>query len=666
MKKRVFSFLLAVCTALSLTMTSRAVQEGPEEDANPSPVSAVSQELPFTDIPADAWYTDEVRYCYEHGIFAGTSDTTFSPDDILTRAMLVTILYRAAGSPSLEDENLGYPFSDVPGDSWYADGVYWARMEGVVGGYGNNAFGPDDPVTREQAVTILWRCAGSPAASSGTFSDSADLADWAVSAAGWAQAMGLLTGWADSSLQPQTPLTRAEAAVLLARYLESGEATADGSNSILVAYFSATGTTRPLAEYAADILNADLYEIVPEDPYTDEDLDYTNPDSRSQAEGDDPDARPAIDGSVENMAGYEVILLGYPIWNDQAPKIISTFLESYDLSGKTIVPFCTSHSSGIGSSDDNLHSLAPDANWQEGTRFAGGTSRVEMEQWIEGLGLLQVQESAAPVFNFETRTVLLNSGYEMPIMGLGTYSLSDEECYNSVTALLEAGGRLIDTAYMYHNEEAVGRAVRDSGVPREEVFVITKLYPSQFSDAEAAIDEAMEKLDIGYIDLMLLHHPGDGDVEAYHAMEQAVADGKIRSIGLSNWYIEELEEFLPQVNITPALVQNEIHPYYQEQEVVPYIQSLGIVTQGWYPFGGRGHTAELLGAPVISAIAEAHGVTSAQVILRWNLQRGVVVIPGSSNPDHIRENLDLFGFELTNEEMAQIAALERGEKHDWY
>ena len=251
MKKRVFSFLLAVCTALSLTMTSCAAQEGPEADANPSPVSAVSQELPFTDIPADAWYTDEMQYCYEHGMFAGTSDTTFSPDDTLTRAMLVTILYRAAGSPSLDNENLGYPFSDVPGDIWYADGVYWARMEGVVGGYGNNAFGPNDPVTREQAVSILWRYTGSPTASSGTFSDSADLADWAVSAAGWAQAAGLLTGWADSSFQHQTPLTRAEAAVLLARYLEGSETAADGSSSILVAYFSATGTTRPLAEYAA-------------------------------------------------------------------------------------------------------------------------------------------------------------------------------------------------------------------------------------------------------------------------------------------------------------------------------------------------------------------------------------------------------------------------------
>ena len=155
-------------------------------------------------------------------------------------------------------------------------------------------------------------------------------------------------------------------------------------------------------------------------------------------------------------------------------------------------------------------------------------------------------------------------------------------------------------------------------------------------------------------------------VKAYHAMEKYVEQGKIRSLGLSNWYVEELKTFLPQVNITPALVQNEIHPYYQEQDVVPFIQENGIVVQCWYPLGGRGYTAELLGDPVISAIADAHGVSSAQVILRWDLQRGIVVIPGSGNPEHIKENLDLFGFELTETEMSAIAALDRGEKHDWY
>lgn len=273
----------------------------------------------------------------------------------------------------------------------------------------------------------------------------------------------------------------------------------------------------------------------------------------------------------------------------------------------------------------------------------------------------------AESFDLDKKTVLLNSGYEMPIMGLGTYSLSDETCYKAVTALLEAGGRLIDTAYMYGNEAAVGRAVRDSSVPREEIFVITKIYPgSQFANPEKAIQDALDRLDIGYIDMMLLHHPGENDVKAYLTMEKFVEKGKIHSLGLSNWYTEELKSFLPQVNITPALVQNEIHPYYQENDVIPYIQSLGIVVQGWYPFGGRGYTGELLGNEVIGSIASAHGVSAAQIILRWNLQKGVVVIPGSGNPDHIRENMDLFGFELSETEMQRIGTLDRHEKHDWY
>lgn len=309
-------------------------------------------------------------------------------------------------------------------------------------------------------------------------------------------------------------------------------------------------------------------------------------------------------------------------------------------------------------------SSPPGPSLQQGNTSPDTTAKAEENTASEDTG--SEKTTRTPTFDFESGTVMLNSGYKMPIMGLGTYSLSDEECYGSVTALLDAGGRLIDTAHIYGNEAAVGRAIRDSHVPREEIFVITKLYPNQFANAEEAIDEALAKLDIVYIDMMLLHHPGAGDVEAYKAMEQAVEKGKIRSIGLSNWYVEELTAFLPQITITPALVQNEIHPYYQENDVIPFMQEKGIVVQGWYPFGGRGHTAELLGDATISAIAEDHGVTSAQVILRWNLQKGVVVIPGSSNPDHIRENLDLFGFELTAEEMDRINALDRGEKHDWY
>lgn len=263
--------------------------------------------------------------------------------------------------------------------------------------------------------------------------------------------------------------------------------------------------------------------------------------------------------------------------------------------------------------------------------------------------------------------IRLNSGYMMPANGLGTYSLTGETAYNAVRAALDSGVRLIDTAYMYHNEEEIGRAIRDSGVPRSEIFVTTKLYPgTQYENAEQAIDEALSRLDIGYIDLLLLHHPGENDVQAYKAMEEAAAQGKIRSLGLSNWYIEELQEFLPQIRVMPAVVQNEIHPYYQEQEVVPYIQRLGIVTEGWYPLGGRGYTKEMLSDPVLTQIAAAHGKSAAQIILRWNLQRGIVVIPGSSNPAHILENTQLYDFELSPQEMAAIGNLDRGEKHDWY
>ncbi|MCD8380279.1 MAG: aldo/keto reductase [Lachnospiraceae bacterium] len=438
-----------------------------------------------------------------------------------------------------------------------------------------------------------------------------------------------------------------------------------GSN-LLIAYFSCTGTTQQIAEWIAGDTEADISEFIPEMPYTANDVAYYTG-GRADQEQADSSSRPAISGGVENMEQYDYIFLGYPIWHGQAPRIISTFLESYDFSNFMIIPFCTSHSSGIGSSAENLHGLISDTvTWADGRRFSGSATEHDVTEWIESLDLPESEVPAVREFDFEAKTVLLNSGYEMPIMGLGTYSLSAQECAVSIAALLKRGGRLIDTAYMYSNEAAVGQAVSDSDVPREEIFVITKLYPTQFHRAAEAIDEALKRMELDYIDMMLLHHPGSNDVEAYLALEQAVADGKVRSIGLSNWYVEELEEFLPQVNITPALVQNEIHPYYQENDVIPYIQDLGIVVQGWYPFGGRGYTEELLGDETIAAIAQTHGVSAAQVILRWNLQKGVVVIPGSSNPDHIRENLGLFEFELSDEEMAQINALERGEKHDWY
>ncbi len=453
---------------------------------------------------------------------------------------------------------------------------------------------------------------------------------------------------------------------------EEGGQTTTGDTNVLIAYFSCTNTTAGIAGLIADETDGTLYEIIAQDPYTEEDLQYYTG-GRCDTEQADSSCRPAISGGVENMERYDIVFIGYPIWHSQAPRIISTFLESYDFTGKTIIPFCTSHSSGIGSSATNLHQLASGANWLGGKRFSGSESLDDIKEWIEELDLDIAQIYDVSTFNLDSGTngnaptVMLNSGYEMPILGLGTYSLQGDTCKNSVLAALNSGVRLIDTAYMYGNEEEVGEAIRESGIPREEIFVITKIYPgTQYSNPQKAIQDALDKLDIGYIDMMLLHHPGTNDVSAHLEMEKFVESGEIRSLGLSNWYIEEIDDFIAQVNIMPALVQNEIHIYYQEKEVVEYMHNLGIVMQAWYPFGGRGHTSEVLNNSTILEIAESHGVTAAQVILRWHLQRGVVAIPGSSNPDHILENISVFDFALTDEEMAAIAELDNGTKYDWY
>ncbi len=448
-----------------------------------------------------------------------------------------------------------------------------------------------------------------------------------------------------------------------------------GQGKVLVAYFSCTNTTKRVAEDIADLTAGTLFRIEPQEPYTSADLDY-NSDCRANREQNNPSTRPAIKGMPENLNEFDVVFLGYPIWWGKAPRVIFTFLESGDFEGKTIVPFCTSHSSGIGSSDVELHSVVEDVVWKPGKGFGSDVSESDIATWVNGLGIdfeqqdnMETNYSKFPLSegnNGKAPTIRLSSGYDMPIVGLGTYSLTGDVCVNSVKSALGLGFRKIDTAHMYGNEVEVGQGVRESGIPREEIFVATKIYPDQYSDPEKAIEECIHKLNIGYVDLMLLHHPGTNDVKAYKAMEKFVKEGKIRSLGVSCYYIKEIDDFIKQVDIKPVLVQNEVHPYYQDLDVVPHIQSLGIAVEAWYPLGGRGHQKELLSDPVLTEIAQKHGKSVAQVILRWNLQRGVVVIPGSSNPAHMEENISIFDFNLSDEEMARIEALNRNEKHDWY
>ena len=256
----------------------------------------------------------------------------------------------------------------------------------------------------------------------------------------------------------------------------------------------------------------------------------------------------------------------------------------------------------------------------------------------------------------------------MPVIGLGTFRLSDSECENSVYHALLYGGRLIDTARIYGNEAAVGRGIQraiDEGiVTREEIFVTTKMWTDDYDDGDNAIDASLDRLGLDYIDLMILHHSQpDNDVEAYQAMERGVEDGKLRSIGLSNFYTpEDFDRLVNATSIAPALLQNETHLYHQSTQMKEHLEQYGTVMESWFPLGGRGQTQILFDDETVVSIAEAYDKTSAQIILRWHLQAGNIAIPGSSNPDHILENLSIFDFELSQEEMEQLTALDRNER----
>lgn len=277
-------------------------------------------------------------------------------------------------------------------------------------------------------------------------------------------------------------------------------------------------------------------------------------------------------------------------------------------------------------------------------------------------------EAASSGFDLERGVVMLNNGTEMPILGIGTFRLSNEQAENSVYWALRDGYRLIDTARIYGNEQGVGRGIQkaiDEGiVTREEIFVTTKMWTDDYDNGAEAIDRSLERLGLDYIDLMILHHSQPrNDVAAYEAMEQAVEDGKLRSIGLSNYYTpEDFDRLVNATTIVPALMQNETHPYHQSTEMKDHLAQYGTVMESWFPLGGRGNTQTLFNDETIAAIAAAHGKTSAQVILRWHLQAGNIAIPGSSNEAHIQENYQIFDFELSEEEMAQMAALDKNDR----
>lgn len=254
----------------------------------------------------------------------------------------------------------------------------------------------------------------------------------------------------------------------------------------------------------------------------------------------------------------------------------------------------------------------------------------------------------------------LNNGLKMPMAGIGTFLLSPDEAEASVLAALGDGYRLVDTANAYVNEKAVGRAMKKSGLAREEIFLETKLWPSFYED-EDAVDKTLERLGTDYIDLLLIHQPAGNYVAGYRQMEKAYKEGKVRAIGLSNFNQGQIEEILGLCEVKPAVLQTEVHPYFQERELKKFLEREGMVIQAWYPLG-HGDKA-LLEEPLFAELAQKYGKTNAQVILRWHIQVGNIVIPGSKNPAHIKDNFDLFDFSLTDAEMAKIVALDKNTRY---
>ena len=254
----------------------------------------------------------------------------------------------------------------------------------------------------------------------------------------------------------------------------------------------------------------------------------------------------------------------------------------------------------------------------------------------------------------------LSNQVQIPAVGIGTFMMTPDQAEQAVVDALVCGYRMIDTAQAYMNERAVGRGIKRSGVAREDIFISTKIWASQYL-TEGTVEKSLELLGTDYIDLMFIHQPAGDFMAGYRKLEKAYKEGKIKSIGISNFQGEKLKKLLDECEIKPHVIQMEAHPYYRDEETIAALAPCGCCVMAWYPLGHGDHA--LLEEPVVKELAEKYGKSAAQVILRWHTQVGNIVIPGSTNPEHIKANLDIFDFELTEEEMKQMAGLNKNVRY---
>ena len=377
--RRMGAVLMALALVLSMNLTAFAAVE----------------DTGFADVDADDWYAEAVEYVRDHGIMNGTTATAFNPDGTTSRGQIAAILYRASGSPEVSG---GTAFTDVADTAYYADAVRWASAHGVVTGYGDGTFRPNNPITRQQLAAILWRYAGSPAPEGGAdYADEDTISAYASTAVDWARDTGIISGRDGNRFDPNGRAARAQAAVILHRYdtweppipeIPDPEP-APEEGSVLVAYFSATGNTERVANAIAAATGGDLFELTPVEPYTDADLNWTDEDSRVVYEYENPDERDTelVAYTPDNWADYDVVFVGYPIWWYDAAWPVEGFVTENDFTGKTVIPFCTSSSSGIGESGERLAGLAGTGDWLEGERFRSSASDDDVQAWVDSLDL---------------------------------------------------------------------------------------------------------------------------------------------------------------------------------------------------------------------------------------------------------------------------------------
>lgn len=471
--RRFLSCLLAVTMLLALGVTAYAAE--------------------FTDVPAGSDYAEAVQWASDNGYIYGYGDSRFGVNDNVTRAQLATIFHRAAGTPAASGTSR---FSDAEAGAYYINALSWAETAGLIAGYPDGRFGVGDPVTRQQVATILWRWAGSPAASAGNYSDENAISAYAQTAVDWSRSNGIIAARSDGRFAPTDNATRGEIVSALYNYMgkTSTPPASTGNGKILVAYFSASGNTEAVANAIADTLDADLFEMVPEAPYTSADLNWTDSSSRVNAEHNDPSKQDVklAKNTVDNWTDYDTVFIGYPIWWGIAAWPVNDFVKNNDFTGKTVIPFCTSTSSGLGQSGTLLAEMANGGNWQEGRRFSERASQSDIAAWANGLDLPKA--NTQPTQSGESKVLV--AYFSMPET-TNPNNMTTEEANSTVVINGEVLG---NTQYMAQviqrtTNADIYRIEPQNPYPTDHTTLVAQAREEQDQDTRPAIKDAISDFD---------------------------------------------------------------------------------------------------------------------------------------------------------------------------